>query len=216
MPKCSDCGFLAVWMRKDHVHEEASEYFRGHGRPEHVEEDETVYQPKCFNRAYDLIMEYDTARENPKGGLTKQAYALHIRNVIQEHRSCPTFRPWEQGFSPKEHADRQFQEDLLKRQRQHENLTLFVAMVGVATSVFGIGVGAYFNHEAAQIEAVATRDSARQQIEAIDRQTASQIQAQKELTQMQIDAQKALALPASAMTKPGAKTAPPVKTEPRP
>ncbi len=216
MPKCSDCGFLAVWMRKDHVLEEASEYFRAHGYPEHIPQDETVYQVKCFVRAHDLILECDTARENPKGGLTEHAYALHIRNVIQERRTCPSFRPWEQGFSPKEHADRHFQEEQLTKQHKHENLTLFVAMLGVAASVAGIGIGAYYNHEAAQIEADATRESARQQIEASDRQTTRLIEAQREATQMQIDAQKALVLPAPATAHLGTKLTPPVKAEPHP
>jgi hypothetical protein len=216
MPKCSDCGFLAVWMRKEHALQEASEYFRYHGYPEHIPEDETVYQPKCFLRAYDLVEECETARGNRKGGLTEHAYALHIKNVIQERRSCPNFRLWEQGFSPKDHAARQYQEEQLAKQHKHENLTLLVAMIGVVASLVGIAVGAYFNHEAAQIEADATRESARQQIEAIDRQTTTQIQAQKELTQMQIEAQKALAPPAPAIIKPGTKTGPPVKAKPHP
>lgn len=110
----------------------------------------------------------------------------------------------------------QFHETLRNEQRKHENRTLFVAMGGVVASVLGIAVGVYFNHESAQIEAAATRDSVRQQIEATDRQTTRLIEAQKELTQIQIDAQKALAPPAPAMTKPGTKTGPPVKAEPHP
>jgi len=229
MPKCSDCGLLAVWLPSPNAEfREASLQFRESAYFSQADHQGVSYHARCFVRAQDLSQEVLRWK---KGG---DPDALATLRTIDADRVCQSFTPWLQGFSPKEHAEMQFHETLRSEQRRHEerslqfhetlrneqrrheNLTLLVAMVGVGASLVGIAVGAYFNHEAAQIEADATRDSARQQIEATNRQTTRFIEAQREATQMQIDAQKALAPPVPATTHPNTKPAPPAKTEPRP
>jgi hypothetical protein len=216
MPKCSECGLLAVWRVTPSQLEEASQHFRDGGKHENIEDDEGKYQPKCFVREWTLHAEAKETQSKSQDSTEAGRYAPHVKHVIQAERPCSQFTPWLQGFSPKEHVEMKSQADLRKQQRCHENRSLSVAVLAVAISAAGIIYGAKINHDAAEIEAAATRDSARQQIEAIDRQTTIQIQAQKELTQMQIDAQKAMAPPASATTQPDTNPAPPAKTQPRP
>lgn len=209
MPKCSDCGFLAVWLPTQGEFVEASETFRHSAYFPQGDHKGVPYQVRCFVRAQDLAQEVQRR-------IKMEGDALAPLRTIDADRVCQSCTPWLQGFSPKEHQELRFQEEVRNQQRKHENLTLLVAMIGAGISAVSIIVGAFINLDAAKIEATATSDSARQQTEAIDRQTTIQIQAQQELTQMQIDAQKALTSPVPALIRPGAKAASPMKSEPHP
>jgi len=215
MPKCSECGFLVVWLPTDDEFVEATETFRNFGYFSSKDQKGCSYHAKCFVRAQDL------AREEHQWLTEKDPLNIANLKVIEADRDCQSFTPWLQGFNPKEHAERQFHEMLRNEQRQreerslqfhetlrneqrhHEKWSLGIALGAVIISAVGIIVGSFINlnavrmqtetaRESIQIETAATRDSTRQQMEATDRQTDRLVNAQIEAAQMQIDAQKAL------------------------
>lgn len=97
MPKCKDCGFLAVWGVRDYGFSEASEAFRADGmRATH---DPTNYQAKCFVQKYDLLVEVES---NPDHIFNR---AQAVKDAIRKERKCSEYTGWRQGFHPKEHRE---------------------------------------------------------------------------------------------------------------
>jgi hypothetical protein len=99
MAKCAQCGFLAVWDLRNTQFQEASEWFRAHGVPEHVQENRAAYQAKCFVQADDLI------KEVPQSPGRGTEYTQAILSAIKRDRNCSVATPWKQGFHPKEHQE---------------------------------------------------------------------------------------------------------------
>jgi hypothetical protein len=102
MPKCKDCGFLAIWLRAHNRFQEATELTRDHGLPpEIIQNDEKVFHAKCFIRKYDLVAECKAA--NPIDQVWQ--FNKRILEVVDKERSCNGYKAWIQGFSPKEHQE---------------------------------------------------------------------------------------------------------------
>ena len=112
--RCSECGFLALRRRDgSSALEEAHEQFRDNARVTHDRSgnhhDET---PICFVRAAALRKEC--------GG--ERADSDKVAVVIHCDRQCSAFVSWEQGFSPKEHVDKMYNEILLKMRRDESDV----------------------------------------------------------------------------------------------
>ncbi len=102
MPKCKDCGFLAIWLRAHNRFQEATELTRDHGLPpEIIQNDEKVFHAKCFIQKYDLVTECKAA--NPIDQVWQ--FDKRVLEVIDKERSCNGYIAWAQGFSPKEHQE---------------------------------------------------------------------------------------------------------------
>jgi hypothetical protein len=87
---CSECGFLTLRNRLNYELVEADDDFRESGQAVH----ECSPSPLCFAMVPDPRKE---AGSSPDSRV--------VLNVITKSRDCPKFTPWQQGFSPKEHAE---------------------------------------------------------------------------------------------------------------
>lgn len=112
MAKCSECGFLAIRHNDTHQLEEAFTAFRDHGETTNSEGRSSHHQqvPVCLMRvvSFAKLLGNDTAKAT-------------VAKEIQSDRQCNRFTPWNQGFTPKEHAEMIQQEKLLEWQREREN-----------------------------------------------------------------------------------------------
>lgn len=101
MAKCSECGFLAVWLTREYEFREASRFFRQQGGPENTIANYMAYTPQCFVRQWDLASE---ASSNPLHVL-QDGYRNIVKGVITKDRICSSHTSWMQGFHPKEHQE---------------------------------------------------------------------------------------------------------------
>jgi hypothetical protein len=93
-------------------------------------------KPICFERAFPISSNWNDTDGDQE----------NIKRIVDEQRQCPSFRKWQQGFSPKEHAEMMQQEALLAWQdrqaassRRHNNMTLAIA---VTSTLIAAAVGA--------------------------------------------------------------------------
>ena len=162
MVKCSECGFLATWLRKKSTFREASQYFRETGQPEDTPADYAEYLPQCFVRQCDLASE---VAANPLLA-TGSSYSNIVSGVIKKERDCLSITPWSQGFSPKEHQEVLFNKQIVETQRKHANRSLFIACLSTFLAVAGTVSVAYITSKSALIGAEATIKASQMQIEA--------------------------------------------------
>jgi len=99
MVKCSECGFLSVWLVREQQFVEATEYFRTNGHPENMLLNPRAYQAKCFVQEIPINTEIKVDRDHPT--LYKDA----VSGVINKDRICNRKTDWFQGRSPKEHQE---------------------------------------------------------------------------------------------------------------
>lgn len=91
--RCANCGFLAVKRRIERTLCEVEGVIRDGGEwPCVASKQHGVYEdvPICYVQASPLSEEMNGKR---------------FLDVIGRDRECPAFTPWQQGLSPKEHAD---------------------------------------------------------------------------------------------------------------
>ena len=144
MVKCFDCGFLCAYRGSERAFVEASMDVRTRGQglddpgvaavePSPGRGQETF--PHCFVRAASLPTEIP---QTPGGT---------VRHVICKERDCPSFTPWRQGFSPKEHRemiDRKEIQDWKERQQQDERRfqVIMAILLALVAGLFTL-LGAY-------------------------------------------------------------------------
>lgn len=110
MRKCAECGFLAIRGSVDIALEETPEEFRLKGKFDSPQIQGKYYPvPICFRRAINIL--------NLLGQDTSTGA---IKELIGQERECSEFTEWDQGSSPKEHAEVLQQKALLEYQRQRE------------------------------------------------------------------------------------------------
>lgn len=107
MCMCKDCGLLAVREKNSTNHLAADNHFRQEGKC--VEGLLDATGPICFGMAFDLPI--------PEGGDRK---SLEIIKIISEERTCPRFTRWRFGFTPKEHIEMLYRDELEERRRQED------------------------------------------------------------------------------------------------
>lgn len=162
MVKCSECGYLATWLRKKYTFREASKYFRETGKPEDIPADYAEYLPQCFVRQFDLANE---VAADPLLA-TGSSYSNIVSSVITKERPCLGITPWSQGFHPKEHQEMLFNKQIVETQRKHANRSLIIACLSTFLAVAGTVYVAYITNESALVGAEATIKASQMQIEA--------------------------------------------------
>jgi hypothetical protein len=114
MPKCSDCGFLAV--RDNHQSYQLVEVIQEWREQGGFPSDRYPIGPVCFVRAADLLAEIRKSAESSPEPRSQQ-----VLHVINKQRECLKSEPWNQGFSPREHQqmvnDRLLQEEISQRRK---------------------------------------------------------------------------------------------------
>lgn len=115
--KCADCGFLATWNNGAGQWEEVEHKQRETGQSQARGAGRIPFEamgqfsdPFCLIRAFDLPCEYKQERSENR-----------VLAVLQRERDCPSFREWQQGFSPKEHREMMDREKMLKWQTDRED-----------------------------------------------------------------------------------------------
>lgn len=104
MPKCSECGYLA--LRSGAGFLEVDDAIRNNGLST------SAQMPRC------LMMKEEFAKE--AAGLPREhgnLVASQAKEVIQRERVCDRFRKWSLGFTPKEHAEMDFASQILANQQ---------------------------------------------------------------------------------------------------
>jgi hypothetical protein len=120
MPRCSNCGFLAVRDINTRQLEEVDGTFREWGRPPLKRvAGRNQYKgqydiPICFVRAHNLY------NEVIESGVKPELYYTIVKTVIDEDRQCDSFIEWHQGFTPKEHQEMLDRKEMLKWQAERE------------------------------------------------------------------------------------------------
>lgn len=94
MVKCAECGFLTLRHRESRELAEVEWATRETGSVP-TKGPYSLYErtPLCFERAFPL-------QEEAKGDSPDE-----VVRVFQSDRECPSFTPWQQGFTPKEHRE---------------------------------------------------------------------------------------------------------------
>jgi hypothetical protein len=109
MPRCGDCGFLALRdaQTRELVETEAGMRKSWHlpVLPDMVPKYENA--PLCFAMAADLKAE----SEGPGG-------TFPIDGILLIERNCGKFTPWVQGFTPREHREMIESQESKERDRQ--------------------------------------------------------------------------------------------------
>lgn len=157
MVKCADCGFLSVMISGKAEMIETDETLRQYGNPPKVCFDNgqvaNVHPfPICAARKYRIDDEcFDVIEANPK---PSDGAAAIVLAVVSKDRKCDGFVQWMPNFSPKEHkqmlleldqkawqdrrdaADKEFRTAEAKRSRRHSNISLGIAMLGLAVAAY--------------------------------------------------------------------------------
>lgn len=163
MAKCQKCGFLAVWDVRviNGSFEEAPEFYRYNGRPQALIKPRwTECEPRCFIQKAALPFEITLLMD--KGG----EWAPSVLNVLEKERTCGGFTKWMPGYSPKEHKQMLDTQNMIREQNFRHSISLAIALIAALAATLGVGVGAYYNMKAAQIQADAQMKSAKMQIDA--------------------------------------------------
>jgi hypothetical protein len=110
MPRCADCGLLAVRHFESRRLDEVEEDSRKTWQFIQIGVQITTYKnvPICIARAWDLKKECGTDGDSVGSDIALK--------VINKDRKCGSFEKWHQGFSPKEHKEMQQVEALRKWQ----------------------------------------------------------------------------------------------------
>ena len=67
--------------------------------------------PRCFRRTYPLQGEISFVYDGERGLIEA------VQATIHKERQCPSFKKWEQGYSPKDHQDMINDTDVRTRER---------------------------------------------------------------------------------------------------
>ena len=114
--------------------------------------------PICFLDIVDLSLEL------PEGAWYSGQNIQPI--LLKERPGCKdAFLPYRPGYSPRERAEMIDREMMRHDQVIQTRWNLGIALTGVLVAVIGIGISAYFNMQAAQVQAAAQIRSAELQIE---------------------------------------------------
>lgn len=113
--RCKDCGYLAIREKQTRELIEVDFPSRTEGKfPTHmihmqhmsIPVDNCTLRPVCFRLEPKMLQESLSAEEGKES----------FMQIINNERECDRFIKWEQGFSPKEHAEL----DMFERQEQRQ------------------------------------------------------------------------------------------------
>ena len=133
--KCADCGFLTARNKGDLV--EVGDSYRTEGTIISVYDSESDGMvpahapiPMCFAREYTLAAELPSTVSfvDPRD---KDTAKEALRAALRTTRMCASFIEWEQGFTPKEHAQEAKAKKLEQLKAKFNFITLF-AILGIS------------------------------------------------------------------------------------